>query len=222
MAGLGEVVKDDASYTDNSASSLTIDYYRNKVREFQLTLDALDSAIRAAYDAVGVVDEETALRLSDYIQDYESKKSMVKATAEAINAGALVINSTGGRFPSMSIPGGLGNPLLAVPVVTVAAIAAVGGLVYWGHGIILGINSALQKYVLSQSAIAAANEIANPELRDRAMANIADVQGALQKSEQAANQSDQSPLTAIANIVKWGAVAVAAWMAYQAFARGEK
>ena len=88
-----------------ATSPFAMDYYRNKAREFQELIIALDRSYWAASGALGTgaLDATTAAALEAALSDYESRRTTLRVTAEAINAGAAAINALGGRFPSLSI-----------------------------------------------------------------------------------------------------------------------
>jgi hypothetical protein len=185
-------------------SPLAMDYYRQKAVEFQSTLNAIDGAYRAANDALatGALDPESEAGIIELLDAYEGKRLTLKLTAEAINAGAAVVNGLGGRFPQLSLPSTLG----ALPVAPVALIGAIGaavGLIAWGVQWIGGVNDRLKRAQLIAGA--------SPAQRDQLIRAIAD-------SDNAVNQAQSSTLAAIAPAVKWVAIAALAFLAYRAYA----
>jgi hypothetical protein len=185
-------------------SPLAMDYYRQKAVEFQSTLNAIDGAYRAANDALatGALDPESEAGIIELLDAYEGKRLTLKLTAEAINAGAAVVNGLGGRFPQLSLPSTLG----ALPVAPVALIGAIGaavGLIAWGVQWIAGVNDRLKRAQLIAGA--------SPAQRDQLIRAIAD-------SDNAVNQAQSSTLAAIAPAVKWVAIAALAFLAYRAYA----
>lgn len=139
----------DALYTGDYTPSnpLSLDYYREKARQFQQTLNDLDAAARNAQALIDAdIDPSLTADLQSMLDDYSSRVGVMKATAEAINAGAAVVNAAGGRFPELSIPTGLGFfPVL--PVAAVAAIATAAVLIAWGVKWLDGYN---QRIALAQ------------------------------------------------------------------------
>jgi hypothetical protein len=196
----------DLSYTgDEGTSSLSVQYYRNKVVEFQTVLDALDQGADAARRALatGALAWEDEQSLASLLGDYESRKFTLRATAEAINAGAAAWNSLGGRMPSLSIPSGLGLAPV-IPLALIAAVATAATLIVWGREWLRGVNVRLQQ----AQALAA---IDDPEKR-------AEVAAAVASAASAAQLAESSPISSIANIAKWGAIAALAfigWRFYQ-------
>lgn len=193
-----------AETVPEATSPFALDYYRNKAREFQQVLDALDRSYWAASGALGTgaLDEATATALEAALADYESRKSQLRLTAEAINAGAAAINSMGGRFPALSIPGTLGLPPLLAPAALVAAIGAAAALVTWGSQWIAGINDRLKR-----AQIIEGTSPANRDAIVRAMA----------ESDNAVNVAEGSFLASLAPTVKWIAIGIGAFLLYRAY-----
>lgn len=193
-----------AETVPEATSPFAMDWYRNKAREFQLVLDALDRSYWAASGALGTgaLDEATATALEAALADYESRKTSLRLTAEAINAGAFAINSMGGRFPVMSIPGTLGLPPLLAPAALVAAIGTAAGLIVWGSQWIAGVNDRLKR-----AQIIEGTSPANRDAIVRAMA----------ESDNAVNVAEGSFLASLAPTVKWIAIGIGAFLLYRAY-----
>lgn len=188
-----------------SPSMLNLDYYRDIATRFQVTLNQLDQGLRAAYIAEAAnVSPAINSQMRAYINQIEAKRAQLKTTAAAINAGAAVINAAGGRFPVLSVPAGLSAVPLVLPAATVAALAAAVALITWGAQIVSGINERL--------LYAKKIEGLNPEQR----ADIA------QASEQAARADSYlgafRPFAGFGEVIKWGGIALAAFMLWRAFA----
>ena len=202
MTTLGEVGTDhsDAGYTgDTGDSAFSMQYYRNKAAEFQNVMNAMDSAAQSARAVLAVgVDDESAQRLQDLLDEFDSRKFIFRTTAEAINAGAAVVNSMGGRFQELSIPTGLGF-LPAIPLAAIAAIATAATLIVWGRDWIskLQLENVLDK-------------VTDPEKRSVIAAAVA-------QSLAAAQTANDSPLSSVATIAKWGAIALLAFLGYRAY-----
>lgn len=195
----------DEAYTGEVSDSVfSLDYYRNKAREFQGILNEVDASARAAQLAIQAnIDPDLTADLSQMLTEYDQKKVMFRTAAEGINAGAALINSAGGRFPQLSIPTGLGLAPLVIPAATIAALAVAASLVTWGAVWISGVNERLRIAQLTGA-------VTDPVKRD-ALAT------ALGMAEAANIASNESPLSAISGVVKWGAIALAAFLAYRAF-----
>jgi hypothetical protein len=181
-----------------------MDYYRTKAREFQVMLDALDRSYFAASGALatGALDSASVDALTAAIQEYEGRKLLLRTTAEAINAGAAVINGLGGRFPVLSIPGTLGLPPIIAPAALIAAIGAAAALITWGSQWISGINERLRRAQLIEGA--SANQ------RDAVVRAIVD-------SDNAVTVAEGSFLASLAPTVKWVALGIGAFLLYRAY-----
>ncbi len=188
----------------DAPSPFSMDYYRRKAVEFQQVLDALDRSYWAASGALGTgaLDDATATALEAALADYESRKGQLRLTAEAINAGAAAINSMGGRFPRLSIPGTLGLPPLLAPAALVAAIGAAAALIAWGSQWIAGVNERLRR-----AQIIEGTSPANRDAIVRAMA----------ESDNAVNVAEGSFLASLAPTVKWVAIGIGAFLLYRAY-----
>jgi hypothetical protein len=184
-------------------SPFAMDYYRQKATEFQATLNALDKGYSAANAALasGALDDESQASIVESLDEYEGKRTMLKVTAEAINAGAAVINSLGGRFPQLSLPSTLGA-LPAVPIALIAAIGTAAGLIAWGSQWLTGLNERLKRAQLIEGA--------TPSQRDALIR-------AMQTSDAASTEAQSGVLAAIAPAVKWIALGVLGFLAYRAF-----
>jgi hypothetical protein len=188
----------------DAPSPFSMDYYRRKAVEFQQVLDALDRSYWAASGALGTgaLDDATATALEAALADYESRKGQLRLTAEAINAGAAAINSMGGRFPRLSIPGTLGLPPLLAPAALIAAIGAAAALIAWGSQWIAGVNERLRR-----AQIIEGTSPANRDAIVRAMA----------ESDNAVNVAEGSFLASLAPTVKWVAIGIGAFLLYRAY-----
>jgi hypothetical protein len=209
MSGfLGEagVPHDDESYGGELSDSIfSMDYYREKAREFQETLNRLDQTAELAYEAASSnISESLSLDLLVMLDEYESRKWTLKATAETINAGAAVVNAMGGRFPVLSVPSGLGA-VPALPLAAIAAVATAATLISWGVSWIEGVNDRLKIETLT----AAVNDPeTSPETRDRLLTIYGE-------TEKLAAASSGTGLATIATIAKWGAIAGLVFMGYK-------
>lgn len=189
---------------DAPPSPFSMDYYRRKAVEFQQVLDALDRSYWAASGALGTgaLDDATATALEAALADYDSRKGQLRLTAEAINAGAAAINSMGGRFPRLSIPGTLGLPPLLAPAALVAAIGAAAALIAWGSQWIAGVNERLRRAQIIEGT--------SPANRDAIVRAIAE-------SDNAVNVAEGSFLASLAPTVKWVAIGIGAFLLYRAY-----
>lgn len=193
---LGDTVYDDANYTGETGDSvLSVQYYRNKAREFQTTLNNIDSVARAAQDAVNAnISPELTNDLSAMLAELEDRKRVFRLTAETINAGAAVFNALGGRFPQLSVPTGLAA-LPVIPLATIAALGVAAGLITWGSQWVSGVNERLELETLIGGG-------ADP-------IKLAEIKAAVAKS-------NGSWTGDIANIVKWSAIGAMVYFAFNA------
>lgn len=188
-----------------SQSLLSADYARDKIREFQVTMNALDSGYREVLTLLETpyIDGETWAELDRIAGEYESKRGVIKATAEAINLGAGAWNAAGGRMPVLSIPGTLGVLPFIPPAAFVGGIAAIGALVLWASGWLDTAARIVERYAM----IAAAD---SPEQK-------AEIVASWQRIESAKREAESSPLTQVASVVKWGGIAALAFFGYRAW-----
>lgn len=190
---------------DPNAGPLSLDYYRDKARQFQVTLNALDQGYAAAWNAIDAdIDDELSVDLFDLTQEFDAKRTLLIGTAKAINAGAEAINALGGRFPVLSVPSGLGL-LPVLPLAAVAAIATAATLIVWGNQWLKGLNERLKRAQLIA------------EQREIDPAKAAALVDSIAASDMAVSRSETSPLSAIAGTVKWIALGVGAFLVYRAW-----
>lgn len=211
---LGEIftpgLDPDATYTGETGSSVfSMQYYRNKALQFQDVLFQLDKVAQSAQAVVDAdASPELTADLADMLAGFDAKKVTFRATAEAINLGAASINAMGGRMPEMQVPTGLGVVPLVVPAAMIAAIGVAAALITWGVSWIAGVRERLLR---AQTL----NEIADPELRGQVAAELVRV-------DAAAAATNESSLSSVAGIVKWGVIGVLAWMAWQAWEQHQR
>jgi len=212
MSTIGEFTIDDAATTGSpeevvpseapgAQQSVTLDYFRGKAQEFQALLANLD-AVGGQLGLMlqdGIADPALRNDLTQRWQELQQKKGMLKATAEAINAGIAVTNL---QLPRINIPTTLGAAPLVIAGAAAAAVAAVATLVTWGYGWIAGVNDRLRQAQLLEGL--------SPE--DRAKIAQTLVQTELAQAEAAA-----SPIQSLATVVKWVAIAAVAYFAFQAY-----
>lgn len=188
---------DDNTYTgDISSSVFSLDYFRQKAGEFQASLNAADQAYQAGLAAYEIAQTE---QLGALLSDYEARGATLKATAEAVNMGAGIINSAGGRMPVLSIPQTLGIPPLVLPAAAIAAVAAISGIVAWSMGYTRAMNDAIS---------AARDIVTDPEQR-------AALETQLTRARDANTFNFSTGISSIANIVKWVAIGGLAFLAWR-------
>jgi hypothetical protein len=207
MSTLGDAVPgggSDELYTGESSDSvLSMQYYRDKARQFQVIMNQLDASQVAAQSAIEAdIDASLTDDLSRMLAEFDAKRFLIRTTAEAINLGAEAVNAMGGRFPQLSIPSGLGF----LPILPFAAIAAIGtaaGLIVWGNTWITGVNDRLR---LAQQFEA----VADPDKRAALASSLA-------MSDSARLAAESSPLSSVASMIKWGALAFGAFLLWRAY-----
>jgi hypothetical protein len=191
--------------TEEVASPLQLDYYRQKIVEFQNVLVQMDSAAEGAQGLIdlGLDDPELVNDLNGLLADYDLKKGFFRTAAEGLNFAISGVNMIGGNFPSVRIPAGLN----AVPVIAAAGVAAAlavaAGLIVWGRDWIKAVDERARRSQILQAL---------PEGPQRAQAARE-----MQKIDGAVREADQSPLASIAQIVKWVAIAGLVYFGMQTF-----
>jgi hypothetical protein len=184
------------------ATPLSVDYYKQKVVEFQALLYNLQNAREGMIGLVDYGPVEIRAELTVLLDELDGKIGRYRQVAEALNFGINGINKVGAGFPTLTIPKGLGVAPLVVAGGIGAAVAVAASLIVWGYAWIqkaqvLARQAQLYGYLTpEQRAIVAQKAL---------------------EIDQAAAASESSPLTSIANIAKWVGIAAVAYFAYQAF-----
>ena len=184
------------------ASPLSVDYYRQKVVEFQALLNNLQAAQEGVIGLIDYGPVEVRPELMALLDELDGKIGRYRQVAEALNFGINGINKVGANFPTLSIPNGLGVAPLVVAGGIGAAVAVAAALIVWGYAWIQKAQVLAQRAQLfgyltpEQRAIVAQKAI---------------------EIDQAAQASESSPLTSIASIAKWVGIAAVAYFAYQAY-----
>ena len=194
-----------------SPTVFSVDYYRNKVAEFQSVLLEMDASAAIARQMIqDDVSPEITAGYQEDIRAFDSKKGQFRAAAEALNFAISGANLVGGNFRPVRVPGQLAALPVAVIAGVAAAVAVAGGLIIWGRDWIAGINQRTRE--------AARLDTLSPEARERVIL-------AQQELEAAEARANASPITAIAGAAKWVGWAVAAyfvWRAFEAFSKRSK
>lgn len=186
------------------ASVLTLDYYRNKVVEFQNILYQMDTAAQVAQAIIDTnYDDALTADMIRLLEEFDAKKGQFKIAAEALNFAINGVNYVGGNFPEVKIPPGLGFVPMAAAAGVAASLAAAAILIVWGKEWIAGVNARMK----IQAQLGA---IVDPDKRAAAAAQSI----ALDAAQASA---DASPLASIAGIVKWVGIAAVAYFLLQAF-----
>lgn len=199
---LGTAIDSNASEVVTDPSVFSLDYFRQKVTEYQVMLDGIDAVSRALVTVLDTaVSDEVSQQTLDFMDEIDARKSTMKLTAEAINAASAAVNWAGGRSPVLSIPGTLGLAPLVIPAGTIALIATAAAIVVWGRD----FTARIFEYYSRQQTIDAQD---TPEKR-------AAVAAAAGTADNALKVADNSVLGLAGNTIKWIAIAALAWIAYQ-------
>lgn len=209
LLGLADIgPRTDENYTGESSDSLlSLDYYRSQVTKFQDVMNALDGTIKTLGEMRALIPEQS----TEMIDQWESlwneaidKRWQFRTAAQAINLAAEGLNAIDVRFPELSIPQtlqGLGFAPLALAGIA-AAVAGAAALITWGNNYITSVRAWAQ----TREMLALLPEEKQQEWAQKTLE--------LQAQESVANGS---PLSNIAVIIKWLAIAGVGYFAYQAF-----
>jgi hypothetical protein len=182
--------------------TLSPDYYKQKVVEFQQLLNNLALAREATIEIVRNGPVELHEELNALLQELDSKIGRYRTVAELLNLGINGINKAGANFPTLTIPNGLGVGPLVIAGGFAVLVATAAAMTIWGY-----------TWIQNAQALARQAQLygyLTPEQR-------ATVASKALELDQLAAASESSPLTSTANIVKWAAIAAVAYFAYQAF-----
>lgn len=202
-AGLGALNQSDMP--GETASPVQLDYYRQKIVEFQNVLIQLDMAADGAQGLLDlqINDPELNDDLNSLLAEYDLKKGFFRTTAEGLNFAISGVNLIGANFPSVQVPRGLNAVPLVAAAGIAAALAVAAGLVVWGRDWIKAVNERAARSQILQAI---------PEGAQRAAAAQE-----LLKIDGAVKEADASPLGSIAQIVKWVAIAGLVYFGMQSF-----
>lgn len=194
----------ESAVPGDTASPIQLDYYRQKIVEFQNVLVQMDAAAEGAGDLIYTVDDPALLEdLNALLAEYDLKKGYFRTAAEALNLAISGVNLVGANFPAIRIPKGMN----AVPLVAAAGIAAAlvvaAGLVVWGRDWIKSVDERARRSQILEALPA------GPQRAEAARA-MAKIDGAVR-------EADASPLGSIAQIVKWVAIAGLVYFGLQTF-----
>lgn len=207
---------DDPSYTGDvyDPNSLTrfgsLDFYRDKIREFQVSLNELDAVARevAIYAALPLPPAQYQ-EAFDWLDDYYARRDSAVMAADAINAAANTANALGVRMPVLSIPQGLQGVGLAPAALAAIAAAVAGGAWFLGYA----VEKIMTARAMIETAQSNAEIIANvpPEQRAEVAKALANASASVAASQARA----ENPITSVANIVKWVALLASGFFAYK-------
>jgi hypothetical protein len=210
MSNLGDAWYSEETPALDTLSQTSPDYWREKAREFQVALNAADKIAVEGYAALGSRLPPGAERdaIAQAVAEYEEKKSWLKGIAEAVNAFAALYNGVGGRFPKLSIPQSLGFLPFAVPAAVAGSLALLGSAIAWC--VAWSRNTATQIGAAPQ----AASMITDEQLRNETLAEVSRIAA---RANAAALEAEGSPFAGLGSALKWGGIAVLAFLAYQAW-----
>lgn len=179
----------------------SLDYYRDKIREFQVTLNELAKTKESLSTLATLpLPPAEAAEIVEWFTQYEEKRGTVLATAEAVNMASQAANAIGVRMPVLSIPQTLNAPPLMIAGIA-AAVATAAALTAWAI-----------------DRIADARAIANRIALIDALTPDERAEAVKREQEIALAQANAlNPVSAVANAIKWVAVGVAALFAYRAW-----
>ena len=204
MFGRSLGVMEDSAVPGDTASPIQLDYYRQKIVEFQNVLVQMDSAAEGAGDLIYIVDDVSLLEdLNGLLAEYDLKKGYFRTAAEALNLAISGVNLVGANFPAVKIPRGMNAIPLVAAAGIAAALAVAAGLIGWGRDWIKSVDERARRSQILQAL---------PEGPQRAQAARA-----MAKIDGAVREAEESPLGSIASIVKWVAVAAVIYFGLQTF-----
>ena len=200
---LGTLNQSDVS--GETASPLQLDYYRQKINEFQSVLVQMDDAAQGAQGLIDlqIDDAELIYDLNGLLAEYDLKKGFFRTTAESLNFAISGVNLIGANFPSIQVPRGLNAVPLAAAAGIAAGLAVAAGLVIWGRDWIKSVDERARRAQILEA-------IPNEARRSDAARELLRIDGALRESE-------ASPLTSIAELVKYVAIAGLIYFGLQTF-----
>lgn len=188
-----------------TASPLQLDYYRQKINEFQSVLVQMDDAAQGAQGLIDlqIDDAELIYDLNGLLAEYDLKKGFFRTTAESLNFAISGVNLIGANFPSIQVPRGLNAVPLAAAAGIAAGLAVAAGLVIWGRDWIKSVDERARRAQILEA-------IPNEARRSDAARELLRIDGALRESE-------ASPLSSIAELVKYVAIAGLIYFGLQTF-----
>lgn len=210
---MGNVIfSDDAGIPAVMPNPTELNYYKQKLAEFQSMLYELDNTAESAFRIMALTpDTETAAEMQALLDQWDGKRYQFKIAAEGINLAIAGANAFNVDLKKLSVPQSLGFAPAAVPAVPIslaavaAAVAASAMLIIWGRDWIAGVNE--------RAKLSLQYDNLTPEVRDQ----VIQEQMKIEQSQRAANES---PISVIAGSIKWIAIAAVAFFAYRAFSKG--
>lgn len=171
-------MSDDFENIPQDFGDREVGYFEGKIAEFQKALNDVDAA-RANLESLLVLDitDEQVLQIQGLITEYYEKQQDYIAIANLYNDITGVASSVGFELPSIQIPSGLGFfPALAVPAAWAIVVAGAAAIIAFTYSWI-NRASAVASTIAEQARLTA-QSITNPELRDKALNDLAHAQQA--------------------------------------------
>ena len=203
-AGLGALSQSDMP--GETASPVQLDYYRQKIVEFQNVLVQMDTTAEGLQGLLDLQIDNQELNndINALLAEYDLKKVSFRTAAEGLNFAISGVNLVGANFPTVRVPNGLNAlPPLLIYSGIAAGLAVIAGLVVWGRDWIKASNERAQREQLLLTIPA------GPQ-RTAAAQELLKIDGAVK-------EADASPLGSIANIVKYIAIAGLIYFGLQSF-----
>ena len=209
---MGNVIfSDDTGIPATMPNPTELNYYKQKLAEFQSMLFELDNTAESAFRIMALTpDTETATEMQALLDQWDGKRYQFKIAAEGINLAIAGANAFNVDLKKLSVPQSLGFAPAAAPAVPIslaavaAAVAASAMLIIWGRDWIAGVNE--------RAKLSLQYDNLSPEVRDQ----VIQEQVKIEESQRAANES---PISVIAGSIKWIAIAAVAFFAYRAFSK---
>lgn len=148
----GNVIYSSSDTEDaNAAPSMaTLDGWRNKVVEFQNTLQALDvtysQLVELGYTVYALNDSTAIAEYEELKNEFENKRAAFRAAASAIQVASDAMNAIGVHFPGIQMPIGLSALPAAGFAAVVAAVAAGAVLVSWSQNFFTSVREAIRRW----------------------------------------------------------------------------
>ncbi|NBO42382.1 MAG: hypothetical protein EBU92_12875 [Betaproteobacteria bacterium] len=189
-----------------TASPLQLDYYRQKIVEFQNVLVQMDTTAEGLQGLLDlqIDDQQLNSDINALLAEYDLKKASFRTAAEGLNLAINSVNYLGAGFPVVKVPSGLNAlPPLLIYSGIAAGLAVIAGLVVWGRDWIANSHELAQRKQILDAMPDAASKAA--------------VARELMKIDGAVRELDASPLGSIAQIVKYVAIAGLIYFGLQSF-----
>jgi hypothetical protein len=190
----------DSSYTGQA------DAIREKVVQFQETLNALDQSINSlqiTFQILSAYGEDSANDVADLLDEAYSKRDTAKNIASAINGFSSAANAVGYRMPAISVPSGLGMPWIPVALTVFAAGGVAVVFMTWGKDFTARVADVINRAVILSSNV-------DDQTKQRLLAARDAAEAARQRADAASGFGAQ-----IGDVVKWLIIGGAAFFLFK-------